>query len=354
MLALPQLLRLRWSIALSLLVGAGLPVQAASEGGRIEINQASVDAAGGFPHALVLSGSYVLTGDLVVPGDTDGLLLGADGIALDLNGFRVRGASSCTPGACATGFANGISALAPFGVGASLRDGTVSGFSGDCVSVGTNASVANLLVSECGGRGIRVDERGMATSNRVQNTGAGGIVLAPSALAAHNVVAGAALADGVSPAFAGGAATAGNYCDDGSCSRLQSRRYYLTPQTFAGNHGANVCTPGFHMASITELTGASALVYDPQLGFTQGDSGAGAPTNEVGWVRSGGAGSSLTSGENCWNPQGPWTTNSFLETGSAVSFAPPASWSAAGTRISPLLAPGRACNQPARAWCVED
>jgi Right handed beta helix region len=65
--------------------------------GRIEINQASVNAAGGFPFVISQPGSYVLTGDLVSQSAAvDGIQISASGVTLDLNGFTVRGPNGCS------------------------------------------------------------------------------------------------------------------------------------------------------------------------------------------------------------------------------------------------------------------
>ena len=46
-----------------------------ADSGRIEINQASVDAAGGFPVTINAPGNYLLTGDLTVPASIDAFVL---------------------------------------------------------------------------------------------------------------------------------------------------------------------------------------------------------------------------------------------------------------------------------------
>ena len=68
--------------------------------GRIEINQVSITEAGGFPFTIDKAGSYVLTSDLVVPASTDGLIIDANGVNIDLNGFSISGPATCSPGNC--------------------------------------------------------------------------------------------------------------------------------------------------------------------------------------------------------------------------------------------------------------
>src|SRR3954470_20076140 len=99
--------------------------------GVVLINQSTVLAAGGFPYKITQSGSYKLTGNLVVPADTDGIDVMANDVTLDLNGFSIVGAivcqgtTNCTP-APAGVFATGISALAN---GVTIQNGHVRGFS---------------------------------------------------------------------------------------------------------------------------------------------------------------------------------------------------------------------------------
>ncbi len=58
--------------------------------GVIEINQAAVEADGGFPYVISEPGSYILTGHLSVPGgNTSAIEVRADDVTLDLNGFAI-------------------------------------------------------------------------------------------------------------------------------------------------------------------------------------------------------------------------------------------------------------------------
>lgn len=50
----------------------------------------------GFPVTISLPGSYRLSGNLTVPdADTDAILITADNITLDLNGFTIAGPTIC-------------------------------------------------------------------------------------------------------------------------------------------------------------------------------------------------------------------------------------------------------------------
>jgi hypothetical protein len=93
--------------------------------GVVEINQASVKAAGGFPFTISQSGSYRLTGNLDLtdasarpggqpPEMTTAIVVNASDVTIDLNGFTIKGATSCSGApstTCSpTGGGNGISA----------------------------------------------------------------------------------------------------------------------------------------------------------------------------------------------------------------------------------------------------
>ena len=76
-----------FAIYFSFLLILSYPLCLAADG-RIEINQASVDAAGGFPFTISASGNYVLTGDLTVTSDVTALMITVDDVTIDLNGFQ--------------------------------------------------------------------------------------------------------------------------------------------------------------------------------------------------------------------------------------------------------------------------
>ena len=142
-----------------------LSLSAFAVDGVVLINQASAMAAGGFPYKITQSGSYKLSGNLVVPANTDGIDIFADDVQLDLNGFTISGPGSCD------GFANGIrtqpaksctgNSVFPngiFSVGANVtvRNGSVRG-------MGTGIEGGSLLVEEI-----------HATNNSIQGIAIGG------------------------------------------------------------------------------------------------------------------------------------------------------------------------------------
>lgn len=115
--------------------------------GVIEINQARVTVggittgdSGGFPATLSERGSYRLTGDLVVPSGSDGIIVGSDDVTLDLNGFNIIGGGGS--------FADGIGLSGTKNI--EIRNGTVRGFS----RAGIFSNISTLYVRVIGVRAI--------------------------------------------------------------------------------------------------------------------------------------------------------------------------------------------------------
>src|SRR5271166_431225 len=58
----------------------------------------------GFPVTITLPGAYRLSGNLTVPdANTNGILVMADNVFIDLNGFSIVGPTVCPFGAVTTG-----------------------------------------------------------------------------------------------------------------------------------------------------------------------------------------------------------------------------------------------------------
>ncbi|HXF14625.1 MAG TPA: hypothetical protein VN517_15825 [Terriglobales bacterium] len=70
-----------------------LSVSAFAVDGTVLINQATVMAAGGFPYKITQSGSYKLSGNIVVTTAVNAIVIDADNVTLDLNGFSINDAS---------------------------------------------------------------------------------------------------------------------------------------------------------------------------------------------------------------------------------------------------------------------
>jgi hypothetical protein len=136
-----SILRLLWTAvcAALLLVGAGA---ARAVDGVLEINDASIVAAGGYPAVIAAPGSYVLTGNLTPPAGSNGIDVIAADVTLDLNGFQIFGA-----GAPLSVGINGLS------IGLTVRNGAVTGFDTG-ISAGASSKVFQVRVMGNTGTGI--------------------------------------------------------------------------------------------------------------------------------------------------------------------------------------------------------
>src|ERR1017187_4825709 len=75
------------------------PACAFAADGNVLINQATVNATGGFPYKINQPGSYRLSGNLTVPdANTTAIQVLSDYVTLDLNGFGIIGPVTCTGG----------------------------------------------------------------------------------------------------------------------------------------------------------------------------------------------------------------------------------------------------------------
>jgi hypothetical protein len=348
------------AILLPVALGA-LPASAAE--GVIELNQARALAgdptaippdAPGFPIEISRPGNYRLTSDLEVPAGPNGIELLADDVHIDLGGFAIRGPEFCAPGSCSPASSGGA-ILHAFGAGgfrATIRNGTVTGFGGNCVQLRDGGRVDDLRVVMCGGYGIQLrslfGDPATAFGNHITNTGLSGLVFEGGGLYRENVVLRSGLA-GASPSIVGGTATGGNFCGDGLCSRRGLRRFYLTQGTADGSQASTMCSAGFHMASRFELADPSALEYDTVQGMAATDGSPGPPTTPgIGWARTATTLFPDTLGwSNCTN----WSTTSGTGTVLVLS----AIWGAANNgQYSPWNVGSHSCVNANPVWCIED
>ena len=111
--------------------------------GVAELNQAIVEAAGGFPFEISEPGRWVLTGDLVVPDlNTTAIRIDASQVSINLNGFAVRGHVTECAANCPSGTGRGITATNLFlGRSVTVRNGIVTGFADDCIQLGARLSL---------------------------------------------------------------------------------------------------------------------------------------------------------------------------------------------------------------------
>ncbi len=105
------------------LVLALAPAFAFAIDGVTLINQSTVLAMGGFPYSIAQSGSYKLTGNLVVPSLFSGIVISVSDVTLDLNGFTITGASQGFAGMPSTALIKTVGAVH----GVTVRNGVLHG-----------------------------------------------------------------------------------------------------------------------------------------------------------------------------------------------------------------------------------
>jgi hypothetical protein len=128
------------------------------------------------------------------------------------------------------------------------------------------------------------------------------------------------------------------------------RSLYLTKGTFDGNEARTACGKNYHMASLPEIFNLSVFQYNTTLGFTEDDSGQGAP-QENGWIHTGGdSNTGSTPGQgNC----AAWTSQSSGDYGTLTRFTE--DWeSTTSRRVQPWKSDTDTCNNLHEVWCVSN
>jgi hypothetical protein len=214
---------MRTLFSLSILITLASPIYAVD--GVVLINQSIALAGGvtpgdapGFPVTISVSGSYRLSGNLTVPdANTNAIVVTADNVTIDLNGFSILGpvvcdyfqpgftgpfVTTCSP---ASAFNVGIQGA---GAGLSVSNGTVRGMGTGILSgissritnvqavsnfIGISASSIGEIVSLCtactastnGGIGILVG--GQVSGSVALHNGGAGISLLSNGSAINNL-----------------------------------------------------------------------------------------------------------------------------------------------------------------------
>ena len=164
---------------------------------RIAINDVNTPGNASARFVIGAPGSYYLAGDVEVPAGQDGIRVNADDVTIDLNGFSLRWSGSSITGD------NGIEA--PGRSRLTVRNGRISGFRGDGIVAGDDATIINIdssnnffgsglnlgaraLVRECSARGNQVTGIDVGDDSRIidssaSNNGSAGFRLDDSAMA---------------------------------------------------------------------------------------------------------------------------------------------------------------------------
>ena len=148
-----------WKAGLLLLLVVGLcaaPVLASD--GVLEINQAKVIKAGGFPYVISQNGSYRLTSNLYVtiaadPKNTGAIQVDAQDVTIDLNGFSILGPAVCSgvPVTSCINTGTGVGVLSSGSV--VVRNGTIRGMGNSGIAM-RGGSVERIHAEGNGSNGI--------------------------------------------------------------------------------------------------------------------------------------------------------------------------------------------------------
>ena len=134
-------------------------------------------------------------------------------------------------------------------------------------------------------------------------------------------------------------------------SSTTMRQFYLTPDAaYTGATALTACDPGYHMASLWEILDPSSLKYNTDKGYTDDDSGQGAPLGPAGWIRTGG--SSTSSSTAGYASCHAWTRGDSGDHGSVVWLSGP--WTGDPIDIHVWDAGVATCDAAYWVWCVED
>jgi hypothetical protein len=198
----PHCAKLAGAIISLCLIAIGNPVFAAD--GVHEINQACVatgcfqDDGPGFPVTIQNPGSYILTSEIDVTGESvpqnvTAVSVHTDaGVVIDLNGFRIVGPTACTggtpPKSCSpTGTGIGIDTGMN---GVTVRNGKIFGMGDDGVHLISGSRIENLDVESCGGDGIFAGGDSLILNNLSRRNGGLGIWVGPGSLVLGNIIFG--------------------------------------------------------------------------------------------------------------------------------------------------------------------
>jgi len=133
----------------------------------------------GYPVTLTQSGAYELSGNLAVPAGKTGIVVAADDITIDLNGFRLSGGGTAYYGFTGT---NGIDAV-------TIQNGTIRNFRYDgIIAKGNYWIVENMRSIENGRDGIVVGARAIVRSSVSSYNGRNGLLTGQSAVIQGNTV----------------------------------------------------------------------------------------------------------------------------------------------------------------------
>lgn len=131
---------------------------------------------------ITAGGSYYLTGNLVVSGDTHAILVNAPDVTIDLNGFSiVRVGSDATTKALVRAGSSSFSNV-------TIKNGTVKNAGGHGIDLYNNSRVENVTVVNSGQHGIFMGARCVVTNSIVDNPGTDGVSMGADSVVADTIV----------------------------------------------------------------------------------------------------------------------------------------------------------------------
>lgn len=154
--------------------------------GVIEINPACVPVGcfpgdpAGFPVTITESGSYRLTGNLILPDEnTTAIVYSAADVSIDFNGFAIRGVTECQQnpstllvGCALTGSGRGIEALDTlYSTSLRVSNGTIHGTGNRAISLSesnNSAVIEDMVIRSSGSTGIYCGDTCTVRNTRVE------------------------------------------------------------------------------------------------------------------------------------------------------------------------------------------
>ena len=221
------------------LLAAAMLAFAASAGavdGTVEINQAVVTAAGGFPYVISTAGtSYRLTGSLTVSSGADAIDVNTSHVTIDLNGFSIGGHG--------TNSGNGI--YGPSAVALVVENGTITGFGSlNGVTTGDNGMVNSVHVAS-DNNGITTGSGSVIEGCTANSNGLFDIYAGGGSVISGNTANSATV--GIE-CNGSGCAILGNIIDSNSINGIQA-------SDGTTGYGGNVLTGNF----VTNVTGGTSM-----------------------------------------------------------------------------------------------
>ena len=291
-----------WVIAL---LALGLSSPALAVDGVLEINEAcavnigcfSGDVAG-LPVKITAAGSYRLTSNLTVPDEnTDGIVVSADDVSIDMNGFAIIGPVTCTglPLTCThtSGTGDGIVGPSAAFTNTSVRNGSVTGMGNHGVSLGEQAEVTDLRVRSNRSNGIYVQTASTVMRSTAHKNGGTGIRTESAGTVSDSI----AHANGTSGIYAQqGSTVSGNTVRNNGHNGIGVAQ----GSTVSGNTAYNNASDGIEVAAGSTVLGNTARSntgYGLNLSADTGYSGNVVSGNTGGTV----SGTAVQLGQNACN-----------------------------------------------------